>query len=66
MFVAGGAAVYAAALPYADEQLISEVDLAPEGDTFYPASTVSSGTRSAARRTTASRWSDSRGAEPIP
>ena len=37
VFVAGGAAVYAAALPYADEQLISEIDLAPEGDTFYPA-----------------------------
>ncbi|MDX6372055.1 MAG: dihydrofolate reductase [Nocardioidaceae bacterium] len=37
VFVAGGAAVYAAALPYADEQLLSEVDLEPEGDTFYPA-----------------------------
>jgi dihydrofolate reductase len=37
VFVAGGAAVYAAALPYADVQLISEVDLEPEGDTFYPA-----------------------------
>ena len=37
VYVAGGAAVYAAALPYADEQLLSEVDLAPEGDTFYPA-----------------------------
>jgi dihydrofolate reductase len=36
VYVAGGAAVYAAALPYADEQLISEVDLEPEGDTFYP------------------------------
>jgi len=37
VYVAGGAAVYAAALPYADEQLLSEVDLEPEGDTFYPA-----------------------------
>jgi dihydrofolate reductase len=37
VYVAGGAAVYGAALPYADEQLISEVDLEPEGDTFYPA-----------------------------
>lgn len=37
VFVAGGAAVYAAALPYADEQLLSEIDLAPAGDTFYPA-----------------------------
>jgi dihydrofolate reductase len=37
VYVAGGAAVYEAALPYADEQLLSEVDLAPAGDTFYPA-----------------------------
>jgi dihydrofolate reductase len=37
VFVAGGAAVYEAALPLADEQLISEVDLEPAGDTFYPA-----------------------------
>lgn len=36
VFVAGGAAVYEAALPVADVQLISEVDLEPEGDTFYP------------------------------
>jgi dihydrofolate reductase len=36
VYVAGGAAVYAAALPYADEQLLSEIDLEPEGDTFYP------------------------------
>ena len=34
--VAGGAAVYEAALPYADEQLLSEIDLEPEGDTYYP------------------------------
>ena len=37
VYVAGGAAVYAAALPLADEQVLTEVDLAPEGDTFYPA-----------------------------
>ena len=37
VIVAGGAQVYAAALPVADEQLISEVDLEPEGDMFYPA-----------------------------
>jgi dihydrofolate reductase len=37
VYVAGGAAVYEAALPYADEQLISEIALEPEGDTFYPA-----------------------------
>jgi dihydrofolate reductase len=36
VYVAGGAAVYAAALTYADEQLLSEVDLEPVGDTFYP------------------------------
>ena len=36
VYVAGGAAVYEAALPYADEQLISEIDLEPEGDTYYP------------------------------
>ena len=36
VYVAGGAAVYAATLPIADEQVISEVHLSPEGDTFYP------------------------------
>jgi len=36
VYVAGGATVYEAALAYADEQLLSEVDLAPTGDTFYP------------------------------
>ncbi|NPC96764.1 dihydrofolate reductase [Nocardioides sp. zg-DK7169] len=35
-YVAGGAAVYALALPVADEQVLSEVRLRPEGDTFYP------------------------------
>jgi dihydrofolate reductase len=37
VFVAGGAQVYAAALPLADAQVISEVHRSPEGDTFYPA-----------------------------
>ncbi len=37
VYVAGGAAVYEAALPYADAQLLSEIDVAPAGDTFYPA-----------------------------
>jgi dihydrofolate reductase len=37
VMVAGGGQVYAAALPRADEQVISEVDLEPEGDAFYPA-----------------------------
>ena len=36
VFVAGGASIYEAALPLADVQLISEIDLEPEGDTFYP------------------------------
>ncbi len=36
MFVAGGARVYAAALPYADAQVLSEVHLSPPGDTRYP------------------------------
>jgi dihydrofolate reductase len=35
--VAGGGEVYAAALPHADEQVLSLVDLAPDGDAFYPA-----------------------------
>jgi len=35
--VAGGAQVYAAALPMASEQIISEIPLEPEGDVLYPA-----------------------------
>jgi dihydrofolate reductase len=34
--VVGGAQVYAEALPLAAEQIITEVPLEPEGDTFYP------------------------------
>lgn len=34
--VAGGASVYAEALPLAAEQIISEIPLEPEGDVFYP------------------------------
>lgn len=37
VIVAGGAQVYAEALPLASEQIISEVPLEPEGDAFYPA-----------------------------
>jgi len=37
VYVAGGAQVYAAALPLADEQVVTEVHAEPEGDTFYPA-----------------------------
>jgi dihydrofolate reductase len=36
VYVAGGAAIYALAMPYADELLLSEIDLEPEGDTFFP------------------------------
>ncbi len=36
LYVAGGAAVYEALLPHCDEQVISEVDAEPDGDTRYP------------------------------
>ena len=36
IYVAGGAHVYAAALPFADEQVLTEVHQEPDGDTFYP------------------------------
>jgi len=36
VMVAGGAQVYASAMPYADEQVITEVHLDPEGDVLYP------------------------------
>ena len=36
VFVAGGAAVYAAALDRAHAQVLTEVHLSPEGDTRYP------------------------------
>ena len=37
VMVAGGAEVYAAALPVADAQVLTEVHLSPEGDVRYPA-----------------------------
>jgi dihydrofolate reductase len=37
LMVVGGAQVYAAAMPYATEQVLSRVHLSPEGDVFYPA-----------------------------
>ena len=37
VMVAGGAQVYAALLDLADEQVVSEVELEPEGDVLYPA-----------------------------
>jgi dihydrofolate reductase len=36
VMVVGGAQVYAAALPLADVQVLSEVPLEPEGDVLYP------------------------------
>lgn len=36
VMVAGGAQVYADALPHADEQVLTEVPLRPEGDVLYP------------------------------
>jgi len=36
VFVAGGAAVYAAALEHAHAQVLTEVHLSPVGDTHYP------------------------------
>ena len=36
VMIGGGGHVYDAALPYADEQVISEIPLSPEGDTHYP------------------------------
>jgi len=36
VMVIGGGAVYAAALPYADAQVLTEVHRSPDGDTRYP------------------------------
>ena len=36
VFVIGGAEVYAAALPYADELLLTEIDAPIDGDTLFP------------------------------
>jgi len=36
VMIGGGAHVYAAALPYADEQVLSEIPMSPAGDTHYP------------------------------
>jgi len=37
VFVIGGGEIYAAALPFADEFLLTEIDAAIEGDTVFPA-----------------------------
>jgi dihydrofolate reductase len=36
VMVAGGGRVYAEALPWADEQVLTEVPASPEGDVRYP------------------------------
>lgn len=36
VMVAGGAEIYALALPYASHQVLTEVHAEPEGDAFYP------------------------------
>ena len=36
VFVIGGAEIYAGALPYADELVLTEIDLGVQGDTFFP------------------------------
>jgi dihydrofolate reductase len=36
VFVIGGAQIYTAALPHADELLLTEIDAEIEGDTFFP------------------------------
>lgn len=36
VFVIGGAELYAAALPYADELALTEIDAEVDGDTFFP------------------------------
>ncbi len=37
VMVIGGGEIYGLALPLADEQILTEVHLTPEGDTLYPA-----------------------------
>lgn len=36
VFVIGGAQLYSDALPYADRLYLTEVDVQPEGDTYFP------------------------------
>jgi dihydrofolate reductase len=36
VFVIGGAEIYAAALPYVDELVLTEIDLDVDGDAFFP------------------------------
>jgi dihydrofolate reductase len=36
LFIIGGAQVFASALPLADRIILTEVELAPQGDVFFP------------------------------
>lgn len=36
VYISGGAGIYREALPYVEKMFITEVDLEPEGDTFFP------------------------------
>ena len=67
MYVIGGAGIYAAALPYADEFAITDVDLVVDGDTpsrrgsaerttLSPARSTSPTTARVLRSTTYRRW----------
>ncbi|WP_246456085.1 dihydrofolate reductase [Nocardioides mesophilus] len=52
--IGGGTQVYEAAMPFATHQVLTEVHQSPEGDTHYPRSTRTSGSRPGARTTTPS------------
>lgn len=36
VYISGGARIYKEAMPYVEKMYITEVDLEPEGDTFFP------------------------------
>lgn len=36
VYISGGAGIYREAMPYVEKMFITEVDLEPEGDTFFP------------------------------
>lgn len=36
IYISGGAGIYKEAMPYVEKMFITEVDLEPEGDTFFP------------------------------
>ena len=50
IFVIGGAALYADALPHAERLYITEVDVTPVGDTLFPVFDMSSWLETARQR----------------